>query len=198
MKTVKASVLVLSLVLGILTQAVAAPFQVTFNLGAGVTGSGLLDILQATNGSYFAASGNLTISGGTAAGNWAIYSAGGATTYPGYFTSPASAYWYNNSFYPNGTNTQYGAQNIYLDNYGLLLTRGSDELNLWGNADGSYTLHGSIGGFQNFNTQLFSSGGPGTQVITFVQVPEPKATALVAFAGLLLARRRILNQNRPT
>jgi len=196
-KAVKDSILILSLALGIVTQASAAPFQVAFNLGSGVTGSGLLNILQATNGSFFAASGNLTISGGAAAGNWTLYSTGGATTYPSYFTSPAGAYWYNNAFYPNGTNAQYSTLNIPLDNYGLLFTQGSNELNLWGNADGSFTLHGSIGGFQNFNTQLFSSGGPGTSVISFNQVPEPTAIALITFGALLFARRQTAKQNRP-
>lgn len=197
MKTLKAATLILSLASGILTQAGAAVFDISFNLGGGVTGSGLLNVLQATNGSYFAASGNVAISGGTAAGNWTLYTAGGATTYPGRLTSPAGAYWYDNAFYPNGTNAQYGNVVTQLDNYGLLFTLGSDELNLWGNADGSFTLHGSIGGFQNFNTQLFSSGGPGTQVITFNQIPEPSVAALVTVGVLLFVRRLAVKQNCP-
>jgi len=190
-KATKASILTLLLALGIVTQAGAAPFSITFDLGSGVTGSGLINILQGTNGSSFAASGSLTISSGAAAGNWSLYSAGGAIDYPGHLTSPAGAYWYNNAFYPNGVNPQYPSINMPLDNYGLLFTRGSDELNLWGNADGSFTLHGSINGFQNFNTQIFASGGPGTPVITFNQIPEPSVAALVAFGGLLFATRHL-------
>ena len=104
-------------------------------LVAGATGSGLINILQDTSGNFYAASGNLTISSGAAAGNWSIYSAGGTTPYPGHLTSPAGAYWYNNAFYPNGVNPQYPSINMPLDNYGLLFTQGSNELNLWGNAD---------------------------------------------------------------
>lgn len=179
------------LALGIATQAGAGPFNITFDLGQGDTGSGLIDILQGTNGNAFAAAGFLTISSGAAAGNWTLYSAEGATTYPDYLTSPAGAYWYNNAFYPDGVNPQYPTINSPLDNYGLLFTQGSNELNLWGNADGSFTLHGSINGFQNFNTQIFPAGGPGTPVISFTPTPEPTASALVAFGGLLVATRRL-------
>ena len=189
MKACKASILTILLALGISIQADAAPFDITFDLGQGDTGSGQIDILPDTNGNFFAASGYLTVSGGAAAGNWSLYSAGGATTYPNYFTSPAGAYWYNNAFYPNGVNPQYPSINAPLDNYGLLFTLGINELNLWGNADGSFTLHGSINGFQNFNTPIFTAGGPGTPVISFTPIPELPASALAAFGSLLFATR---------
>lgn len=191
MRTCKASILTILLALEIALQADAAPFDITFDLGQGDTGSGQIDILPDLNGNFFAASGYLNIGSGAAAGNWSLYSAGGATTYPGYLTSPTGAYWYNNAFYPDGANPQYPGVNTPLDNYGLLFTQGSNELNLWGNADGSFTLHGSINGFQNFNTQIFPAGGPGTPVISFTPAPEPAASALVAFGGLLVATRRL-------
>jgi len=198
MKVFEACILTWLLVVGIVTQANAAPFNITFDLGQGDIGSGQIDVLPDSNGNFFAASGFLTISSGAAAGNWSLYSAGGATTYPGYFTSPTGAYWYNNAFYLNGTNPQYPSINAPLDNYGLLFAQGSNELNLWGNADGSFTLHGSINGFQNFNTPIFTAGGPGTPVISFTPAPEPTAAALASFGSLLFAaRRRTTKRCRP-
>lgn len=186
---VKACILTLSLALVI--PASATPFNITFDLGQGDTGSGQIDVVPDLGGNLFAASGYLTISSGAAVGNWSLYSAGGATTYPGYLTSPAGAYWYNNAFYPAGANPQYPATTTALDSYGLLFTQGSNELNLWGNADGSFTLHGSINGFQNFNTPIFTVGSPGTPVINIIPAPEPSTAALVAFGGLLCAARRL-------
>lgn len=191
MKTCQASILTLLLAIGVSLQAAAAPFDITLDLGQGATGSGQIDILPDLNGNFFAASGYLTIASGAAAGNWSLYSAGGTTTYPGYFTSPAGAYWYNNAFYPAGVNPQYPGLNTPLDNYGLLFTQGSNELNLWGNADGSFTLHGSINGFQNFNAPIFTAGGPGTPVIGFIPIPEPASATLAAVGGLLFAIRRL-------
>jgi len=185
------------LVVGLATQVAADPFEITFDLGSGVTGSGQIEVLQAGNGSFFAATGYLDITGGTAAGNWTLYAAGGSATYPGYLTSPASAYWYNNAYYPTGVNPQYPSINMPLDNYGLLFTLGNgDELNLWGNADGSFTMHGSIGGFQNYSIGLFTSGGPGVPTISFTAIPEPTVFVLAALAGLgFAARRRIAEQS---
>jgi hypothetical protein len=196
MKACKASSLSAILALGIATQTIAAPFNITFDLGQGDTGSGQIDILPDIHGNFFAASGYLTISSGAAAGNWSIYSAAGAATYPGYFTSPAGAYWYNNAFYPDGVNLQYPGVNTPLDSYGLLFTQGSNELNLWGNADGSFTLHGSINGYQNFSTPIFTEGGPGTPVIDIIPIPEFPSSALAAFSGLLFSVRRLAAKRR--
>lgn len=191
MKAVKIAILTGLLALGIATQAAAAPFEITFDLGGGVTGSGQIDVQQDVNGNSFAASGYLDVFGGTPAGNWTLYSAGGNAIYPGYLTSPASAYWYNNAYYPTGVNPQYPSINMPLDNYGLLFTLGNgDELNLWGNADGTFTLHGSIGGFQNYSIGLYTSGGPGVPTISFSAIPEPATLALTAIAGLCFAARR--------
>lgn len=197
-KTAKSSGFALLLTLGIVAQAGAELFNITFDLGQGDTGSGQIDVVTGTNGNSFAASGYLNISSGQAAGNWSLHATGGATNYPGFFTSPAGAYWYNNGFYPTGVNPQYPGLTIPLDNYGLLFTlSGGQELNLWGNADGSFTLHGSINGFQNFNTQIFSSGGPGVPVISFSPVPEPGAVLLTAIGGILFALQRMsMNQRR--
>ena len=99
-----------------------------------------LAVFSASCGSY-AASGYLIVTAGQAVGDWTLYTAGGTTSYPGYLTSPAGAYWYNNAVYPSGNNPQYPVNNPLLDNFGLLFTQNNgNELNLWGNADGSYTL----------------------------------------------------------
>jgi hypothetical protein len=68
-----------------------------------------------------------------------------------------------------------------LDEYGLLFTQNNgNELNLWGNADGTYTLGGNIGGWQNFNV-IISFGGT-----TITPVPEPVKVALGIFGGIFL------------
>ena len=151
MKTIKASILTILLTLEISIRADAAPFEITFDLGQGDTGSGQIEILQNTNGNFFAASGYLTISSGAAAGNWSLYSAGGATTYPGYFTSPAGAYWYNNAFYPDGVNPQYPGINAPLDNYGLLFTQGSNEFHFAFRDSVIFRASGSQSVFEQFN-----------------------------------------------
>ena len=70
--------------------------------------------------------------------------------------------------------------NPLLDVYGLLFTQqnNDNELNLWGNADGTYTFGGNIGGWQNFNVNI-SFGGT-----TITPVPEPINYALAGF-GLI-------------
>lgn len=104
--------------------------------------------------------------------------------------------------YPTGQNPQYPDANPLLDLYGLLFTQNNgNELNLWGNANGTYTLGGNIGGWQNFNADI-SIGGT-----TINPVPEPVNCALAGF-GLLffggsachfyLGRRRSATPARAT
>jgi len=150
-KTIPILMLCALLVLGLKRQAFADGYDITFNDPAGDTGFGQINV-QFANGYLQAESGYLNVTGGLAIGNWTLYTAGGSTPYPGYIYSPGGAYIYNNAVYPSGQNPQYPGTNVLIDYYGLLFTgTNSNELNLWGNADGTYTLGGNIGGWQNFN-----------------------------------------------
>jgi hypothetical protein len=156
----------------------AALYAITFNDGGHNVGSGQIDV-ESANGNFYAASGNLTVTAGTAVGAWTLYTAGGTKTYPNYLTSPKGAFYYNNAVYPTGKNPQYPVANPLLDNYGLLFTqKNGNELNLWGNADGTYNVGAYIGGQLSFNVNI-SLGGT-----TITPVPEPINCALAAF-GLI-------------
>jgi hypothetical protein len=179
LKPLKALTPLAALALGITTQAGAGLYIITFNDGKGDVGSGQIDVEMA-NSNYYAANGSLTVTAGMATGDWNLYTAGGYTSYPNYLTSPAGAYWYNNAVYPTG-NPEYPTANPLLDDYGLLFTQNNgNELNLWGNADGTYTLGGNIGGWQDFNVTI-SFGET-----TITPVPEPINCALALF-GLIFA-----------
>jgi hypothetical protein len=179
MKTLKIPILFAFLALGTTPQAGAGLYTITFNDGNGDSGSGQIDV-ESANNSFYAADGYLRVIAGTASGFWTLYTGGRITSYPDYLTSPAGAYWYNNAVYPNGHNPQYPSANPLLDDYGLLFTQNNgNELNLWGNADGTYTLGGNIGGWQNFNV-IISFGG--TTIIPVQTVPEPSTMV----AGILL------------
>ena len=188
MKPLKTLTLFAGLVLGITTQAGAALYNITFNDGNGNVGSGQIDV-ESANNNYYAASGYLDVTSGPAIGYWNLFTARGTTPYPGYIYSPSGAYIYNNAVYPTGQNPQYPDTNPLLDYYGLLFTQSNgNELNLWGNADGTYTLGGNINGYQNFNVTI-SFGGT-----TITPVPEPVNVALGIFGGIslvvILARSR--------
>jgi hypothetical protein len=158
MSMLKTLTLLAALVLGITTQASAVVFDITFNDANVNVGSGQIDV-ELANNIYYAASGSLTVTAGQAIGNWNLYTKGGYTSFPNYFTSPAGAYWYNNAVYVTGQNPQYTNANPLLDEYGLLFTQNNtNELNLWGNVDGTYTLAGNIGGWQNFNVTIRVGG----------------------------------------
>ena len=197
-KGFKVTMLLASLALGVANQAAAALSQISFNDGHGDIGSGQIDIVSANN-NYYARSGYLDVTGGAAAGNWTLYTAGGATAYPNYFTSPAGAYWYNNAVYPTGTNPQYPLSSVLLDLYGLLFTRGNNnELNLWGNSDGSYTLGGNINGWQNFNVTILPSGQGGSSGVNITPVPEASSFMTPLFLLVVFSTPffRSLRKNR--
>jgi hypothetical protein len=176
-----------SLALGLpITPAGAALYDITFDDGSGNVGTGQVDVQPAGNNNFYASSGYLTVTAGGASGNWNLYAAGGTTPYPGYLYSPSGGYIYNNAVYPSGQNPQFPSVNSLLDLYGLLFTQGNgNELNLWGNADGTYTLGGNIGGFQNFNVNIGFGGTANNPIIT--QAPEPTPITLAALGGVLAA-----------
>jgi len=185
MKPLKTLTLLVALALGVTTEAGAALYNINFNDGKGDVGSGQIDVLP-DNNNYYAASGLLIVTSGQAIGDWTLYTAPVHTSFPNYLTSPAGAYYYNNAVYPTG-NPQYPAANPLLDLYGLLFTQSNgNELNLWGNADGTYTLAGNIGAWQNFDVTI-SFGGT-----TIVPVPEPINCALAVF-GLIFACGRAVH-----
>jgi hypothetical protein len=155
----------------------ASLYIITFDDGNGNAGSGQIDVESASGNSY-AASGSLDVTAGQALGAWTLYIAGGTTPYPGNIHSPLNAFLYNNAVYPTGQNPQYGDGGPLLDVYGLLFTQNNgNEINLWGNADGSYTLGSNIGG-QTVTVNI-SFGGT-----TITPVPEPINCALTGF-GLI-------------
>jgi hypothetical protein len=190
MKVLKAELFLSFLVLGITHQASATFFDVNFDLGSGNIGTGQFQVQTNIDNTFYASSGSLDISGGAAGGTWTLYTAGASTTFPNFLTSPGGGYWYNNAVYVDGVNPQYPGTNPILDNYGLLFVQNNgNELNLWGNADGSYTLGGSVGGFQNFNVILQLGGASGTPGISITQVPEPTTAAFLVLGGLLFTSR---------
>jgi hypothetical protein len=156
----------------------ASLYLITFDDGNGNVGSGQIDV-ESANNYFYAVSGSLAVTAGQALGDWTLYTALGATPYPSYLTSPAGAFWYNNAVYPAGQNPQYPDADPLLDEYGLLFTQsnGNNELNLWGNADGTYTLGSNIGG-QTVTVNI-SFGGT-----TITPVPESINYALAGF-GLI-------------
>lgn len=192
MQTMKTLFLTIALVLGASLQSKAVWFDISFDLGPSSTGVGQFQVFTNSNNDFYAVSGFLDIFGGAITGldgHWTLYAEDGYVNYPSRLTSPAGAYWYNNSVYVEGNNAQFPITNPLLDQYGLLFRLDSNpasELNLWGNADGSYTLGGTInGGWQNFNVVLSVDGnnGPG---IVIAQAPEPTTATLIILGGLAL------------
>jgi len=168
------------------SRAGAALYDITFNDGNGNIGAGQVDVQSAGNNNFYAYSGYLNVTAGGASGVWNLYTAGGTTPYPGYLYSPSGGYIYNNAVYPTGQNPQYPGITSLLDVYGLLFTQGNgNELNLWGNANGTYNLGGNVGGFQNFNVNIGFGGTANNPII--VPVPEPSPIALTALGGGLAA-----------
>ncbi len=189
----KFSMTLAALIMALTHKADAAPYQLNFNDNLGDVGSGQIDIVEVLvggNTSYQAVSGYLNVTGGGAAGSWTLYTAGGATTFPNYFYSPAGAYIYNNAVYPDGNDPQYSGVTSLLDNYGLLFTQSNgNELNLWGNSDGSYTLGGNVGGWQNFSATIninVADGSGETTQLTIAPAPEPATLALFISGGFVL------------
>jgi hypothetical protein len=74
MKTLKTLTLFAALVLGIMAQAGAGLYNITFDDGHGDVGSGQIDVEMANN-YYYAVSGFLTVAGGKAIGDWNLFTA---------------------------------------------------------------------------------------------------------------------------
>ncbi len=190
-KALKISMAVAAIACVTANEADAITYDLNFTDSLGGIGTGQIDVVGVVVGAivnYEAVSGYLNITGGAAAGNWTLYSAGGATVFPGYIYSPAGAFIYNNGVYPDGNNPQYPSVSSLLDTYGLLFTQtNGNELNLWGNADGSYTLGGNIGGWQNFSATITINPEDVDQGPLIAPAPEPATFALLVFGGLVMS-----------
>jgi len=178
MKAIRITILAAVLALDLKVQGDGL-ININFTDGGSNVGSGQIDVV---NG--YAVSGYFDVTAGLAAGNYTLYTAGGTGTFQNLITSPSGRFIYDNAVYvPPATNPQYPATNPILDNGGLLFTDASNnEVNLWGNADGSYTFDAFIN-----NAYLDPTGIIGTSTIT--PTPEPSSLALIALmlvpAGIL-------------
>ncbi len=144
-------------------------YAITFTDGGANVGSGQIDVE-----SGFAISGHFDVTSGTALGDWTL--SGGTTAYPNQLLSPAGAFNYDNAVYL-ATNPQYPTTNLFLDIGGLLFTdTNANEINLWGNADGSYSFFGAI------NNVRYDPAVIGVATIT--QVPEPSNVFILALLFL--------------
>jgi hypothetical protein len=165
-------------------------YEITFtDPGADNVGSGQIDV----EGGY-AVSGSFDVTVGAATGAWNLYSAGGTGgTWNSLLTSPQGAFIYDNVVYldPN-INPQYPGSS-FLDKGGLLLTDGNnDELNLWGDGNGVYSLYAEISGVK-YNPAVDSGFS------TITAVPEPINYALAGFGLIFVggsARRFYIGRRR--
>ena len=181
MKTIKVATLLVLLALGFKAQADGL-YDINFTDGGANVGFGQIDVEGG-----FAVSGYFDVTAGLAAGNYLLYTAGGNATYPGTISSPSGKFIYDNAVYLT-LNPQYPTTNPYVDNGGLLFTDiNNNEVNLWGNADGTYTFDAVISG-----NYLDPSGIVGVSNIT--PTPEPSSLALI---GLMLIPAGVFfRQNR--
>jgi hypothetical protein len=166
MKILKITILIATLALGFKAQADGL-YDITFSDGGGNVGAGQIDVEGG-----FAVSGYFDVTAGIAAGTFSLYTAAGNIAYPGELTSPAGAFYYDNAIFLT-SNPQYPTTNPFVDNNGLLFTDGSgNEVNLWGNADGTYTLYGDI------NNNRYDPQAIGVSSIS--PAPEPSGLAIIA------------------
>jgi hypothetical protein len=184
MKILKITTLIAVLAVGFKAQADGL-YDITFSDGGSNVGAGQIDVEGG-----FAVSGYFDVTAGIAAGTFSLYTAAGNITYPGELTSPAGAFLYDNAVYL-ASNPQYPTTNPFVDNAGLLFTDGSgNEINLWGNADGTYTFYGDI------NNNKYDPQAIG--VSTIAPAPEPSNLAIIALmlvpAGAFLRRKITFQQ----
>ena len=188
MKSLKIAILIVVLGLGLKTKADGL-YDITFTDGGINVGSGQIDVEDS-----FAVSGYFDVTAGIAAGSFSLYTAGGNIAYPGQLTSPAGAFLYDNAVYLT-TNPQYPTTNPFLDMAGLLFTDVSgNEINLWGNSDGTYTFYGDINN-NRYDPQVV---GESTIAPALAPAPEPSSLAIIALmlvpAGVFLRRKIAFQQ----
>jgi hypothetical protein len=178
MKILKITTLIAVLALGLKAQADGL-YDITFTDGGVNVGSGQIDVE-----SGYAVSGYFDVTAGIASGNFTL--AGGTAVYPSTITSPKGGFFYDNAVFFT-SNPQYPTTNPFLDGNGLLfIAVGGNEINLWGNADGSYSLYGDITG-NGYDPQAIG-------VSSITPTPEPSSLALIALmlvpAGVFLRHNR--------
>jgi hypothetical protein len=116
----------------------------TFTIGT-ETGSGTLNLISQSAGTYLATAGTVTVTGTQDIGTFPLYPGG-----PGVTTSPNGAFIYDNLAYPSSDPT--------LDADGLLFDNGGGlETNIWGNSAGNYSFYTGLNA-GNYPIQITSNG----------------------------------------
>ena len=129
---------------------------------------------------------------------------GGAQPFSqGAIYSPDGAYIYDNAVYLKNDNQQYPGSGLVVDNYGLLFTETTpnldgDEINIWANGNGTYEVSAvddqrTLGSSYTDFDVTFNSGG-----ITTSAVPEPSQAVasfmLLGCGALVFTGRRLLKK----
>ena len=175
---------------GAAAPAMADTFTYTYSSldGNGLSGTLVLYGNLISPGVFAIVGGTDTAVGGTDSALDGVFSIEGGYTLSfntgTYLTSPSGLYDYDNLLSPAASPT-------FLDIDGLLFGGPGSEINLWGNADGTYTYNSEINGAYE------TPNGVGTEIaFSFVSdIPEPLSAALLgtglaAISLLGLTRRR--------
>ena len=148
--------------------ALADPLILTYS-GPSYNAVATLNTISNGNGSLSAVTGSLIVTGGAAAGSYALFT-NPAGTAPS--ISPSGYFQYDNQVFPS--------LSPVLNLNGLLFISGATEINIWGNGVG--------------NPDTFYAHGPGGNVSesgATTLVPAPGTAMLTAGGlGLVLTRRR--------
>jgi hypothetical protein len=184
MKSIKTAVLIMILGFGLKAKADGL-YDITFSdPGTHNVGFGQIDVVGG-----FAVSGYFDVTAGLAIGNYTLYTAGGTGTWLAPILSPTGKFQYDNVVY-SGSNPQYPVTNPIWDNGGVLFTgTGNKEVNLWGNADGSYSFDAYVN-----NAYLDNTGIVGGS--TIMPAPEPPSLGFITLM-LVPAGMFVLNWRKP-
>jgi VPDSG-CTERM motif len=142
-------------------------FDFTFSDSGGNVGSGMLSATAQGGGSFLAVSGNLLVTGGSAAGTYALS--------PG----PSVAFIFDNLLFPSG--------NPLVDNGGLLFKSAGLEINIYSTGPDDYH-------FDFFDGTVDNLGPSGGLFTLTAAVPDTGSTVSLlglASLGLVALRRKL-------